>query len=67
VWVLQPRDQLGLGLEAPDELGVIGIFREDDFDGNLAADQRLGGAIDGAKAARADTRAQLLTLDHLAA
>jgi hypothetical protein len=47
VRVLQASDELGLGGEAPDEVGVIGVLRQDDLDRDLASDVRLEGG-DGA-------------------
>ena len=43
--VLQPGDELGLGLEAADEVGVIGVLRQDDLDRDIAPDPRLDGAM----------------------
>ena len=53
--VLEPRYQLGLSLEAADEIGVVGELWQDDLDGDFALDQRLdaeealgnGGGDDG--------------------
>ena len=49
VRMLEPRDQLRFGLEAADEVGVIGVLRQDDLDGDFALDERLHRPIDRAE------------------
>ena len=44
--MLQPSHKLGLGLEAANEVGVVGVLGQNDFDGDLALDERLNGPID---------------------
>ncbi len=63
VQVLQPGHQLGFGLEAADEVGVVGVLGQDDFDGHVAPHRGLIGAVDHAEAARADALAQLVASD----
>jgi len=52
--MFQPRHQLRLGLKAANEVGVIGILRQNDLDGDFTLDQRLRGAIHCAESSCAD-------------
>ena len=45
VRVLELGDQLRLGLEASDEVGVVGVLRSDDLDRDLTTDGGLIGAV----------------------
>ncbi len=54
VGVLEAGDQLRLGLEAADEVGIVGELGPDDLDGHLAADLRLGRPVDDSEAPPAD-------------
>ncbi len=53
VFVLQARDDLGLLLEPPAELGVSGQFAREHFDGDDSIERFLPGAINDAHAAAA--------------
>jgi hypothetical protein len=65
--VFEPRDDLRFGLKAADELGMIGILRQDNLDRDRAADAGLLCAIDCAKAAYADPLAELVALNNASA
>ena len=59
VRVLDPRHELRLGLEAADELRVVGQRRADDLDRDLAPDVRLDRPVDDPEGAFADPLEQL--------
>lgn len=61
--MLQPCDDLRLGLEAADEVGVIGILGQDNLDGDVAPDHGLLGAKDRAEAAAADLLTEGVAVD----
>src|SRR5947208_34905 len=63
--MFQPGDDLGLGLEAADEVGLVGELRVDDFEGHFAVEQRLEGAVDGPETARPEAFTQLVALEYL--
>ncbi|MFN8504759.1 MAG: hypothetical protein U0177_22860 [Kouleothrix sp.] len=65
VGMFEAGDELGLALEAADELGAVGVLGENDLDGDVAADLGLPGAEDEAVAAFAERRAQLVAFDRL--
>ena len=46
--VFELGDQLGFGLEAADELGLVGVLGQDDLEGYFPVDERLPGAVDDA-------------------
>jgi len=66
VEVFEPRHQLGFRLKPADEFGLIGVLREDDFDGDFASDDRLMRSIDRAKAACAEQLTQFIAANGLA-
>lgn len=57
--VLKARDELHLGLEAADELRVVGQRWAHELDSDLAPHLRLGRAVDDAEGALADILEQL--------
>ena len=61
--MLEPGDELRLGLEPADELGVVGELGPDHLDRHLPADRRLVGAVDDAEATAACPFAQLEATD----
>ena len=52
--VFKPGDEFRFDLKAPDKIGTVGVFGENGFNGDRALEQRLIGAINDAKSARAD-------------
>ena len=60
VRVLEPGDELGLGLEPADERRVVGELGPDHLDRHLAPDDRLVGAEDRAEGAASELLAQLV-------
>ncbi len=64
VRMLEAGDQLCLGLEAADEVGVVGELGTDHLDRHFASNGRLGGAMDRAEGAFADLLAQLIAADR---
>jgi hypothetical protein len=56
VWVVQRRRRACFLLEAPEPLAVTGECGGQDFDGDVAAEARIVGAIHVAHAARRDGR-----------
>ena len=48
--MFEARHQMGFDLEAADEFGVVGVFRQDHLDGNFSANRRLFGAVHNPKA-----------------
>ena len=65
VRVFEAGDQFGFDLEAADKVGLVGVFGEDDFDGDGALEQRLIGAVDHAKAAPPYLLVEFIALHHL--
>jgi hypothetical protein len=61
--VFQLGDKLGFNLKAPDEIGVAGVFGENDLDDDLAVNERLPGAVNSAERALADLLDQLVALE----
>ena len=64
VRVLELGDQLRLGLEATDEVGVVGVLRSDDLDRHLTADGGLIGAVRDPAGPVADPLAQFVPTDR---
>ena len=62
--VLQLGDQLRFAFEAADEVRLVGILGQDDFDRHLTVDQRLVGAVDRAVGAFAELLQQIIAFDH---
>jgi hypothetical protein len=60
VRVVQRRGGAGLAGEAGQGLRVGGELRGEDFEGDLAAEQRVGGEVDVTHPAGADLRADLV-------
>jgi hypothetical protein len=63
VRMLQPGHQLRLRLKTADEVGTVGQLRQNDLEGDLAADQRLKRPVDDAETAGADPLAELIAAD----
>ena len=64
VRVLEPGDELGLGLEPADERRVVGELGPDHLDRHLAPDDRLVGAVDRPEGAAPELLAQLVAADR---
>ena len=62
--VFQPRNQLRFDFEAANELRLIGVFRQDDLDGDIATNRGLIGAIDYTEPPCTDALTQLVALDR---
>jgi hypothetical protein len=63
--VFELCDDLGFGLEAADEIRVVGVFGEDDLYGYFSAWLQLHGAIHSPKCALADGGQQFIAFDFL--
>jgi hypothetical protein len=61
VQVLQPGDDARLAFEAPDEIGAVGVLRQDDLDGDFTVNRGLVRPVDFPKSASADALAQFVT------
>ncbi len=61
--VLEPSDDLGLAVEAPDELGIVGEFGANHLDGHFAAQGRLARPIDPAERAFSDLLTELIAAE----
>ncbi len=66
VRVFQPGDELRLGLEPADEVGVVGELGPDDLDGDLPAHRRLHRPMDRSERAFPDALAQLVAANRRA-
>ena len=65
--MFQLGDEPGFDLKAPDEIGLIGVLGENDFDGHFTVNHRLVSAIDRAKGACANLLTQFIAANRLAA
>jgi len=61
--MLQLGDQLRFGLEAADEVRLVGELWQDDLYGHIPVDEVLPGAINSAIGAFTDGFEQIVTLD----
>ncbi len=66
VRMLEPGDELCLGLEAPDEVRIVGQFGPDDLDRDLAPDGGLVRPVRHAERTLADLLTQLVSPDSQA-
>jgi hypothetical protein len=65
--MLESGDELRFDLKTPDEIGVVGVFGENDLDGDLAVYHGLARSIDRAKGAGANLLMQFIAANRLAA
>ena len=64
VRVFQAGDKLSLGLKAANEIGVVGITGQNNFDGHIALNGWLQGPVDNTKATAANLLTQLKSFDR---
>jgi len=62
--MFQAGNELGFHLEPANEVRVIGSFRQNDFDRDLALNGGLIGPVDDAKTTGADAFAEFVTSDN---
>ena len=62
--MFQPGDQPRFLLEAPREVGMIGVFRQDHLDRHVAPQRWLKRAIHDPEPARAHPFAEFIAVDH---
>ncbi len=63
--MLQPGYNLGFAFKSANKLGLVRQPGQNNFDGNLASNRRLIGAIDGSKAASTNVISKFIPLDGL--